>query len=190
MVTRVGSCLRRVLQQNFPGASYACPRCVQHLQRLQISSSSHVKGIWEPEGLNKGPVIPEFETINMKMFSFDCAQLESFAKYAKTLAKMLDMDAFMYPVPRQTQAIKTYKPYSTIVNNQYTLDRFERVVRIHDLPSTVLPVFIELMRKNIPAGVDIEFKQHTEEDETVRYMGDQERKQLLSELEELSVRRV
>ncbi|XP_033735674.1 39S ribosomal protein L48, mitochondrial-like [Pecten maximus] len=190
MVTRVvASCLRRIFQQNIPGANNACPRCKQHLQRLQISSTTCVNGVWEPEGLNKRPLIPEYDNISMKMYSYDCAVLESFAKYAKRLAASLDMDVFMYPVPQQTHVIKTYKPYSTIVDNQYTLAKYERVIRIHNLPSTLLPVFIELMRKNIPSGVDIEFKQQTEEDETVRYMADQERKQLLAELDDLTLKK-
>ncbi|XP_069117810.1 large ribosomal subunit protein mL48-like isoform X1 [Argopecten irradians] len=190
MFTRVArSCLRRLLQQNILSNSNTCPHCKQQLQRLQISSTTHVNGIWEPDGLNKRPLIPEYENISMKMYAYDCAVLESFAKSAIKLAMSLDMDVILYPVPQQTHVIKTYKPYSTIVNNQYTLAKYERVLRIHNIPSPLLPVFIELMRKNIPSGVDIHFKQQTEEDETVRYMADQERKELLEELERLTIKK-
>ncbi|XP_021366623.1 39S ribosomal protein L48, mitochondrial-like [Mizuhopecten yessoensis] len=125
----------------------------------------------------------------MKMYSYDCTVLDSFANYAKQLATGLEMDVFLYPVPRQTHVIKTYLPYSTIVKNQYTMDTYERVIRMHSLQSTKLPIFIEIMRRNIPSGIDIQFKQHTEEDDVIRYMGDQERKDILSKLDDVQVKR-
>ncbi|KHJ81142.1 hypothetical protein OESDEN_19172 [Oesophagostomum dentatum] len=90
-----------------------------------------------------------------------------------------------YAVAAQTQRVVTYKPNSTIVDNEMNLALYDRVVRLGNVPAPRLQLFIELIQTHVPVGVTITFKEHEKADEDYRYIPDILLKQKQEELKSL-----
>ncbi len=54
-----------------------------------------------------------------------------------------------------------------------------------DVPSTAAQILIDIIQTNLPEGVTLTVKEHTVEDDDVRYIPDVELKNLRKELEEI-----
>lgn len=158
------------------GASATC-RSIPSFDRCRRPYS-----VWEPEGLDLPPEIPEYDTLNISMRGYDYVTLESFAKFAHNFVKFMGVDNEAFPTPARTCKVQTYKPFSTNVEHRYELAVYERTVQIDDIPSTVVPLLLETLQQNSPEGVNITVKYPDEEEHDFRYVPDIMLKKLESEM--------
>lgn len=70
--------------------------------------------------------------------------------------------------------------------------QFNRIIQVHfailqvaDLPSTIAPIFFQLIHAAQPQGTELEVHEHLEEHETIRYVPDLELKELKTQLTNL-----
>uniref|UniRef100_A0AC35UIB0 Ribosomal_S10 domain-containing protein n=1 Tax=Rhabditophanes sp. KR3021 TaxID=114890 RepID=A0AC35UIB0_9BILA len=116
---------------------------------------------------------PEYSMINVCLQGYDFTPLESFQSYVHKIAKSFNFKVVdSYAVAAKTEKVLTYKPNSTVLSNQFELINYQRVVRIKDVPSVRLQLFIELLKNHVPSGVKITLKDHTKSDEDERYIPD------------------
>nr|CAG4643668.1 EOG090X0MUO [Ilyocryptus agilis] len=143
--------------------------------------------ILEPEYLDsKEPQVPTYEPLNLQIKSYDYTILENFSSFIHKTAENMDIEVEdVWAVPCQKLSVQTFKPSSTLVENQYNLSVYERNVQVVDLEATIAPVFFHIIQAALPEGVRMTVKLHESADEEVRYVPDQELKQLKTELESI-----
>lgn len=148
------------------GASGTC-RSVPSFDRCRRQYS-----VFEPDGLDEPPEIPEYEVLNIRMRGYDFVTLESFAKFTHSLVKAMGIGNDAFPTPARTCKIQTYKPNSTNLEHEYELAEYERTVQIEDVPNTLIPLLLETLQTNSPEGVNLTIKLPTDEEHDFRYVPD------------------
>nr|CAG4645308.1 EOG090X0MUO [Leptodora kindtii] len=141
----------------------------------------------EPDYLDRdGPGIPSYELINVQLKSYDFTVLESFSSYVHKTAQNMGITVEdCWATPCKKYEINTYKPASLLVENQYSLNMYERNIQVSELPTTKAPIFFQVLQTALPEGVNLNIKEHEYEDENVRYVPDLELKELKAQLDEL-----
>lgn len=129
--------------------------------------------------------VPLHDTLWIQLKGYDFAVLESFAKYANKITNTFGLDTAAFPVPARTSHTQIYKPLSSVVESEYNLALYERVVQVENLSSTLAPILIELLQTNIPAGVQMTIKQPDPEEDEFRYVPDLTLLELKAEVAEL-----
>lgn len=80
--------------------------------------------------------IPLYDTLNIQIKGYDYAILESFQKLLHNLAKNMDINVEdAWAVPPQHLNVSTYKPRSALVQSQYSLKVYRRMVQVTDMTS-------------------------------------------------------
>jgi len=156
----------RLCLDPFAGASGTC-RSIPSFDRCRRHYS-----VFEPEGLNEPPEIPEYEALNIRLRGYDFVTLESFAKFTHGLVKSMGLSNDSFANPATTCKVQTYKPNSTNLEHEYELAEYERTVQIEDVPNTLVPLLLETLQLNSPEGVNLTIKHPTEEEHDFRYVPD------------------
>ncbi|VDL81247.1 unnamed protein product [Nippostrongylus brasiliensis] len=129
---------------------------------------------------------PEYDLLNVRIQGHDFTYIEKFQGYVDRMARRFNFKVVdSYAVAAQTQRVVTYKPNSTIVDNEMKLSLYDRVVRIGNVPAPQLQLFITLIQTHLPVGVTVTVKQHEKTDEDYRYIPDILLKQKQEELKAL-----
>ncbi|XP_014274618.1 large ribosomal subunit protein mL48 [Halyomorpha halys] len=132
------------------------------------------------------PKIPLYEPLNIQIKGYDFAVLESYQKEINRIAKVMDIEiSDGWAIPGVKHKIQRFKPNSSIVQNEYELVTYERNLQVVDLPSTVAPIFFQLIQAAQPQGTIIEVHEHLNEHEIIRYIPVHELIQLKTQLTEL-----
>ncbi|XP_067680516.1 large ribosomal subunit protein mL48-like [Haliotis asinina] len=160
-----------------------CQHCRKSFGRRHLSSTSKLLGVFEPDDLTPGPAIPEYEALNVRMRGYDFVLLESFAKYVHNQATRLGIDTETWASPSKATHIETYVPNSKVIQHTYDLRTYERTVQLQDVPSTMLPIFLDIVRCHLPMGVNITVKEPDVEEENERYVPDKRLKDLYAEVD-------
>ncbi|XP_046343156.1 39S ribosomal protein L48, mitochondrial-like [Haliotis rufescens] len=180
----LGGLLRTlVAKAKFSHTQNVCQHCRKTIGRRHLSSTTRLLGVFEPDNLTPGPAIPEYEALNVRMRGYDFALLESFAKYVHNQATQLGIDTDMWPSPSKATHIETYVPNSKVIQHTYDLRTYERTVQLQDVPSTMLPIFLDIIRSHLPMGVNITLKEPDVEEENDRYVPDKRLKDLYAEVD-------
>ncbi|XP_060849083.1 uncharacterized protein LOC132928435 isoform X2 [Rhopalosiphum padi] len=155
--------------------------------KICIPFVRHYGSVYEPDYLDMlKPDIPEYEKVNIQIKGYDFAILESFQKLVHTIAENMDLEVSDgWALPPKTINVKRFIANSENVETQYTLNVYERNIQVVDVPSTKLSLLIEVVEDSLPAGVKASIHRHTEEQETLRYIPDNELKTLKVQLEEM-----
>lgn len=90
---------------------------------------------------------------------------------------------FSYPMPAKELKITRFKPKSTVVEGAYTLNIFERDIKMSNVSSVRLPIFIRIIEAGLPEGVMLDIDEWTDEKEKKRFIPDTTLLSLKSELE-------
>ncbi|KAL5007959.1 hypothetical protein ScPMuIL_013540 [Solemya velum] len=166
-----------------------CPRVLRRPCRRTFVRAARVSGIWEPDDVNANPDIPEYEILNLKLNGYDFTILESFAKYVHNLGSNLALDTDSWASPSRTSQVVTYRPNTTIVDHKYSLVKYERIVQLQDVPSTMLPIFLEVVQTHMPEGVELKIGEPNDDEEEFRYVPDKQLQELHAELDEIDAQR-
>uniref|UniRef100_A0A8D8VAK8 39S ribosomal protein L48, mitochondrial n=1 Tax=Cacopsylla melanoneura TaxID=428564 RepID=A0A8D8VAK8_9HEMI len=162
--------------------SYSC-----NVFSSNSNTPSNINNIYEPEYLDHlSPEIPLYDQVNVYLKGYDYPVLESYQKYVHKVAASLDIDSGEgWALPPQKLEITRTEPNSSIVDATYHLNIYKRNLQVVDIPSTVMPIFIEAIQAGLPEGVDLEVQVHTELHDEERHVPDLELKELEIKLEEL-----
>ncbi|KAJ8895824.1 hypothetical protein PR048_001162 [Dryococelus australis] len=132
------------------------------------------------------PDIPVYNTLNIQIKGYDFPVLENYQKFVHGIAEAMEIEVEdSWAVPPQHLQIQKFKPRSSIVDSEYKLLVYERNVQITDLPSTVASVFFEVIQAVLPEGVSLSIHEHLKEHDDVRFVPDQQLKELKTELDSL-----
>uniref|UniRef100_A0A7E4ZXS5 Ribosomal_S10 domain-containing protein n=1 Tax=Panagrellus redivivus TaxID=6233 RepID=A0A7E4ZXS5_PANRE len=150
------------------------------------------KELYEPI-FKSDRVYPDFPVLNVRLQGYDFVPLERYQSYVHRVAKKFGFTIVdSYAVSAQTERITTYKPNSTLVDSEIELAKYDRTVRLADVPSIRLPIFLTLLKTHAPVGVEITVKEHEKADEDSRYIPDlllREKQEELKALDDPAIRR-
>ncbi|CAH2013696.1 unnamed protein product [Acanthoscelides obtectus] len=162
--------------------------CLKDITKIiQSEARCYSGGLYEPHYLDEmKSKTPLYDTLNIILRGYDYPILENYQKQLHNLLKNMEIDVEeSWAIPPQHIQISTYKPKSDLVQSQFLLKTYERIIQITDVPSIQLPIIIRVIEAGLPAGVSVNIRPHEEADEENRYIPDSELNALKSELEEL-----
>lgn len=119
------------------------------------------------------------------MKGYDFAVLEKFACYVHKMCDILGHNCEAFAMPAKSLHVSTYRPQSTVIDNTYHLQIYERNVLLQDLTNTALPQLISLFTTHLPEGVTLRVRHHTASDEENRYIPDRQLRELHGQLSEI-----
>ncbi|GAB1292392.1 39S ribosomal protein L48, mitochondrial [Apodemus speciosus] len=136
----------------------------------------------------------EYGVLNIHLTAYDMSLAESYAQYVHRLCNQLSIKV-EESFSRQDFSVKTCyaMPTKTIEvmrlpdqGNKMVLDSVltthERVVQISGLSATFAEIFLEILQSNLPEGVKLSVREHTEEDFKGRFKARPELEELLAKL--------
>ncbi|KAK0181326.1 hypothetical protein PV327_003619 [Microctonus hyperodae] len=97
----------------------------------------------------------------------------------------IDIDA-SYALPAKKLKIDKYKSFSSVTEQEYVLNIYERNIQLNNLPFVRLPIFIRLLEAAIPEGVTLKVEVWDPDKEEMRYIPDKELLDLKGELETMA----
>ncbi|XP_062618245.1 large ribosomal subunit protein mL48-like [Saccostrea cucullata] len=168
-----------------------CKRCQNNVlhKRSWFTTGSKLFGVWEPDGLDE-PKVGEYKKIDIQLTGYDFVVLESFCKFVKSVRYTMDLDMKTVTIPPRSLNIKTYHTHSTKVQEAFNLKRYERKLRFENVSCTKFPIFLEVLRKHLPEGVDLQIMEFSKEMEDSRYIPSDEKLHLLARLASLEKEKI
>lgn len=109
--------------------------------------------------------------------------VEHYSQYIHNLCKRLDIDVDeSYALPTKSTEVMMMQEQGTKMFVDAILKTHERVVQISELKATLFPIFMEVILKNQPEGVQLCLKEHTKADYLARFKSRPELEQLLAKI--------
>ncbi|XP_070799117.1 large ribosomal subunit protein mL48 isoform X1 [Pituophis catenifer annectens] len=111
----------------------------------------------------------QYGTLNVVMTGYDVSLVEHYAQYVHRLCNKLSVKVVeSYAMPTKTVELVLAGDHGTKVRVDGHLTSHQRVVQIKQLTATLTPIFLEIIQNNLPEGVHLLVKEHTEEDFRIR----------------------
>ncbi|XP_060538710.1 large ribosomal subunit protein mL48 [Pantherophis guttatus] len=111
----------------------------------------------------------QYGTLNVVMTGYDVSLVEHYAQYVHRLCNKLSVKVVeSYAMPTKTVELVLAGDHGTKVRVDGHLTSHQRVVQINQLTATFTPIFLEIIQNNLPEGVHLLVKEHTEEDFRIR----------------------
>ncbi|XP_025837502.1 uncharacterized protein LOC112906791 [Agrilus planipennis] len=158
---------------------------------LSIKNNNFIRNygldVYEPDYLTalKSP-IPLYNCVNVQIRGYDYTVVENCQKLLHHIARSMDIEiSDSWALPPQSMQVTTFKPLSEIVDTQYKFQIYQRTLQMLDVTSSVLPVFLRLIKSSLPAGITVEVVNHEDFHEEIRYVPDKELLDLKQQLEEM-----
>lgn len=143
------------------------------------------KYLYEPKFENQRKY-PDYKTLNVRLQGFDYVPLEKFQSYVHKIAMRFEFKVMeSYAVAAKTERIVVYRPNSTTVESDIELATYDRVLKIDEVPTVRLGLFLSIIQAHLPIGVKLTVKEHEKADEDYRYIPDLLLKQKQDELKSL-----
>lgn len=136
------------------------------------SQDPRLYSVFEPDDVNLEPEIPEYDTLNIRMTSYDFVTLEGYAKYAHNIADKLGLETNTWPVPARTCTVQTFKANSAATESEYHVAKYDRTLQVEDVPSTTLPLLLDILQQHQPEGVTVAVAEPDPDEEELRYVPD------------------
>uniref|UniRef100_A0A0B6ZKN7 Small ribosomal subunit protein uS10 domain-containing protein n=2 Tax=Arion vulgaris TaxID=1028688 RepID=A0A0B6ZKN7_9EUPU len=144
-----------------------------HQSRRVLSTPSKWHGLFEPNDLKLAPDIPEFKVLHIQMRGHDFPVLESYAKQVHGMVRViLNLESDSFASPAKSTQVRTFHPKSVNVNHKFDLQTFIRTVAVDNVPTTLVPIILQLVQKNCPEAVEVSLKEPEPEEEEFRYVPD------------------
>merc|ERR1711862_968958 len=146
-------------------------RCISVFKPLCISSSVKKHKFFEPDYLDLTSHLPDvYPLVNIQLKGYNFDILESWTTASETFLA------------------KTYDPNSTIVRDSCKIDVYERNVQVTNMRSIDAPILIDILRRTIPEGVELNVHPHQEEHYEARFIPDPFINGIKKELSEMEAR--
>uniref|UniRef100_A0ABI8A5X3 Mitochondrial ribosomal protein L48 n=1 Tax=Felis catus TaxID=9685 RepID=A0ABI8A5X3_FELCA len=125
----------------------------------------------------------EYGVLNIHLTAYDMALAESYAQYVHNLCNHLSIKVEeSYAMPTKTMEVLRLQDQGSKTFLDSVLTTHERVVQISGLSATFAEIFLEIIQSNLPEGVRLSVKEHTEEDFKGRFKARPELEELLAKL--------
>ncbi|XP_046927934.1 39S ribosomal protein L48, mitochondrial [Lynx rufus] len=125
----------------------------------------------------------EYGVLNIHLTAYDMAVAESYAQYVHNLCNHLSIKVEeSYAMPTKTMEVLRLQDQGSKMFLDSVLTTHERVVQISGLSATFAEIFLEIIQSNLPEGVRLSVKEHTEEDFKGRFKARPELEELLAKL--------
>ncbi|XP_019305322.1 39S ribosomal protein L48, mitochondrial isoform X8 [Panthera pardus] len=125
----------------------------------------------------------EYGVLNIHLTAYDMALAESYAQYVHNLCNHLSIKVEeSYAMPTKTMEVLRLQDQGSKMFLDSVLTTHERVVQISGLSATFAEIFLEIIQSNLPEGVRLSVKEHTEEDFKGRFKARPELEELLAKL--------
>ncbi|XP_008850938.1 39S ribosomal protein L48, mitochondrial [Nannospalax galili] len=125
----------------------------------------------------------EYGVLNIHLTAYDMTQAESYAQYVHNLCNQLSIQVEeSYAMPTKTMEVMRLPDQGSKMILDSVLTTHERVVQISGLSATFAEIFLEILQSNLPEGVRLSVREHTEEDFKGRFKARPELEELLAKL--------
>eukprot|EP00063_Salmo_salar_P018697 XP_013993532.1 PREDICTED: 39S ribosomal protein L48, mitochondrial isoform X2 [Salmo salar] len=125
----------------------------------------------------------EYGTLNVKVSGYDMILVEHYSQYIHNLCNRLGVKvAESYALPTKSTEVMVMPEQGTKMYVDAILKTHERIVQLSQLNATLCPIFMEVMLKNQPEGVQLSVKPHTEADYQARFKARPELEGLMAQI--------
>uniref|UniRef100_A0A8D3DYM6 Large ribosomal subunit protein mL48 n=1 Tax=Scophthalmus maximus TaxID=52904 RepID=A0A8D3DYM6_SCOMX len=124
-----------------------------------------------------------YGTLNVTVSGYDMTLVEHYAQHVHQLCNRLSIRAALcYALPTRTEEVMLMQEHGTKMYVDAALQTHQRVVQLSSVNTTLCPVFMEVLLKNQPEGVQLSVKEHTEEDFRSRFKVRPELQELMAQM--------
>lgn len=124
-----------------------------------------------------------YGTLNVKVSGYDMTVVEHYSQYIHNLCNRLGIKvAESYALPTKSTEVMLMQEQGTKMYVDAILKTHERVVQLSSLNAALCPVFMDVLLKNQPEGVQLSVKEHTEADFQARFKGRPELEGLIAQI--------
>nr|XP_045001425.1 39S ribosomal protein L48, mitochondrial isoform X2 [Jaculus jaculus] len=152
----------------------------KHLIQVQEAKKKKVKVEVRP--INMGTDY-EYGVLNIHLTAYDMTLAESYAQYVHKLCNSLSIKVEeSFAMPTKTMEVMRLQDQGRKMAVDSVLTTHERVVQISGLSATFAEIFLEILQSNLPEGVSLSVREHSEEDFKGRFKARPELEELLAKL--------
>uniref|UniRef100_A0A8R1TX36 Ribosomal_S10 domain-containing protein n=1 Tax=Onchocerca volvulus TaxID=6282 RepID=A0A8R1TX36_ONCVO len=167
----MGSSMRLLKSQWIIGAT-----TLQHIR--EVSLRAKVKKIdpwqlYEPPIKNQ-KIYPEYPLLSLQLDSMDFVPLEKFHSYAHRKARQFKFKVIdSHAIPPTNILLMPEKLDKRKQEKKVVLPTYHRFLRLSEVPSVRLSLYLYLIQAHAPIGVTITIKKQEQMDEDIRYIPDE-----------------
>ncbi|XP_054914458.1 39S ribosomal protein L48, mitochondrial [Poeciliopsis prolifica] len=124
-----------------------------------------------------------YGTLNVKVCGYDMTVVEHYSQYIHNLCNRLNIKvAESYALPTKSTEVLLVQEQGNKTYVDAVLKTHQRVVQLSTLDASLCQVFMDVILKNQPEGVQLSVKEHTEADYQVRFKARPELEGLIAQI--------
>ncbi|MED6284672.1 hypothetical protein CHARACLAT_021378 [Characodon lateralis] len=124
-----------------------------------------------------------YGTLNVKVSGYDMTVVEHYSQYIHNLCNRLGIQvAESYALPTKSTEVMLMQEQGNKMYVDAVLKTHERVVQLSSLNTSLCPIFVDVLLKNQPEGVQLLVKEHTEADFQTRFKARPELEGLIAQI--------
>lgn len=125
----------------------------------------------------------QYGVLNVAVSGYDMTLVEHYSQYIHNLCNRLDIKVDeSYALPTKSTEVMVMPEQGTKMYVDVVLRTHERVVQISQMNASLAPIFMDVLLKNQPEGVQLSVKEHTETDYQSRFKARPELEGLLAQM--------
>lgn len=124
-----------------------------------------------------------YGTLNVKVSGYDMTVVEHYSQYIHNLCNRFGIKVSeSYALPTKSTEVMLMPEQGTKMYVDAVLKTHERIVQLSSLNASLSPVFMDVLLKNQPEGVQLSVKEHTEADFYARFKARPELEGLMAQM--------
>ncbi|KAK7910407.1 hypothetical protein WMY93_015091 [Mugilogobius chulae] len=124
-----------------------------------------------------------YGTLNFKVSGYDMTLVEHYTQYIHNLCNRLDIKVSeSYALPTKTTEVLLLPDQGTKMLVDAVLKTHERIIQVNSLNASLCPIFLDVLLKNQPEGVQLSVKEHSEADFQARFKARPELEGLMAQI--------
>ncbi|XP_041089250.1 39S ribosomal protein L48, mitochondrial [Polyodon spathula] len=125
----------------------------------------------------------EYGVLNVQVSGHDMTIVEHYSQYVHNLCNRLKIKVDeSYALPTKCTEVMLLQEQGTKMFADAVLSTHGRIVQLSGLSSTLAPIFLEVLLRNQPEGVQLSIKEHTEADFYARFKARPELEELIAQI--------
>ncbi|MEQ2208687.1 hypothetical protein XENOCAPTIV_011689 [Xenoophorus captivus] len=124
-----------------------------------------------------------YGTLNVKVSGYDMTVVEHYSQYIHNLCNRLGIQvAESYALPTKSTEVMLMQEQGNKMYVDAVLKTHQRVVQLSSLNTSLCPIFVDVLLKNQPEGVQLLVKEHIEADFQARFKARPELEGLIAQI--------
>ncbi|XP_034532460.1 39S ribosomal protein L48, mitochondrial [Notolabrus celidotus] len=124
-----------------------------------------------------------YGTLNVMVSGYDMTLVEHYSQYIHNLCNRLGVKVSdSYALPTKSMEVMLMQEQGTKMYVEALLKTHQRIIQLSSLSATLCPVFMDVMLKSQPEGVQLSVTEHTEADYHARFKTRPELEGLLAQM--------